>query len=216
MESINNDAREYVLFADQLDTTLMSSSDLARATKADSTLKQVAVYIRDGWPRKLPRSNPDILSTPEPLAMWETLFGTGTTGQVTGGRLALYRPPEGHRMATIKAADGEHHRRHYDQLRARRTDSAELATGEAEVKQEAGVEAPQTEAGENGAPETSREGPQSPGAPDADSRPNMDDNQVGNDVSGAQSDSNNKESDPGETVLRRSTRNRRPPDRYQP
>ncbi|KAH6925516.1 hypothetical protein HPB50_006519 [Hyalomma asiaticum] len=101
------------------------------------------------------------------------------------------------------------------ELRARRTDSAGLATSEAEVKQEARVEAPQTKAGETGAPETSREGPQSPGAPDADSRPNMDDNQVGNDVSGAQSDSN-KESDPGETVLRRSTGNRRPPDRYQP
>ncbi|KAH6946257.1 hypothetical protein HPB50_012472 [Hyalomma asiaticum] len=70
-------------------------------------------------------------------------------------------------------------------------------------------------AGETGAPETSREGPQSPGTPDTDSRPNMDDNQVGNDVSGTQSD-NNKESDPGETVLCRSTRNRRPPDRYQP
>lgn len=117
-------------------------------------------------------------------------------------------------MVTIKAADGEHHRRHYDQLRGRETDSTGLAAGEAEVKQEPGVEAPQTEAGETGAPLTSRE-PQSPGAPDTDSRPNTHDNQVGNDASGAQSDGN-KEFDPGETMLRRSTRNRRPPDRYQP
>ncbi|KAL1485508.1 hypothetical protein MTO96_031876 [Rhipicephalus appendiculatus] len=144
-------------------------------------------------------------------SVWYRNYWTGDRWKA-----GVVQAPEGHRMVTIKAADGEHHRRHYDHLRARRTDSAGLATGEAEVKQEAGVEAPQTEAGENGAPETSREGPQSPGAPDADSRPNMDDNQVGNDVSGAQSDSNNKESDPGETVLRRSTRNRRPPDRYQP
>lgn len=143
-------------------------------------------------------------------SVWYRNYGTGDRWKA-----GVVQAPEGHRMVTIKAADGEHHRRHYDQLRARRTDSAGLATSEAEVKQEAGVEAPQTKAGETGAPETSREGPQSPGAPDADSRPNMGDNQVGNDVSGAQADSN-KESDPGETVLRRSTRNRRPPDRYQP
>lgn len=143
-------------------------------------------------------------------SVWYRNYGTGDRWKA-----GVVEAPEGHRIVTIKAADGEHHRRHYDQLRARRTDSAGLATSEAEVKQEAGVEAPQTKAGETGAPETSREGPQSPGAPDADSRPNMGDNQVGNDVSGAQSDSN-KESDPGETVLRRSTRNRRPPDRYQP
>ncbi|KAL1416422.1 hypothetical protein MTO96_027985 [Rhipicephalus appendiculatus] len=142
--------------------------------------------------------------------VWYRNYGAGDRWKA-----GVVQAPEGHRMVTIKAADGEHHRRHYDQLRARRTDSAGLPTGEAKVKQEAGVEAPQTKAGETGAPETSREGSQSPGAPDADSRPNMDDNQVGNDVSGAQSDSN-KESDPGETVLRRSTRNRRPPDRYQP
>ncbi|KAH7956194.1 hypothetical protein HPB52_006838 [Rhipicephalus sanguineus] len=88
-------------------------------------------------------------------------------------------------MVTIKAADGEHHPLHYDQLRSRETDSPGLAAGEAEVKQEPVVEA--------------LEGPQSPGVPDADSRPNMHDNEVGNDVSGAQSDGN-KEFDPGETV----------------
>ncbi|KAL1422458.1 hypothetical protein MTO96_022096 [Rhipicephalus appendiculatus] len=141
-------------------------------------------------------------------SVWYRNYGTGDRWKAR-----VVQAPEGHRMVTIKAADGKHRRRHYDQLRARRTDSAGLATGEAEVKQEAGIEAPQTKAGETGAPETSREGPQSPGAPDADSRPNMDDNQVGNYVSGAQSDSN-KESDPGETMLRRSTRNRRPSDRY--
>ncbi|KAL1483753.1 hypothetical protein MTO96_012499 [Rhipicephalus appendiculatus] len=55
VESINNDTREYVLFAEHFDTTQMSSSDLSRATKAESTLKQVAFYIRDGWLRNLPR-----------------------------------------------------------------------------------------------------------------------------------------------------------------
>ncbi|KAL3247723.1 hypothetical protein MRX96_056801 [Rhipicephalus microplus] len=94
-------------------------------------------------------------STPQPLAKLETLFGTGTTAGVV-------QTPAGHRMATIKATDGEHHRRHYDQLRGRETDITGLAAGEAEINQEPGVEAPQTEAGETGAPLTSRE-PQSPG-----------------------------------------------------
>lgn len=142
-------------------------------------------------------------------SVWYRNYGTGARWKA-----GVVQTPEGHRMVTIKAADGEHHRRHYDQLRGRETDSTGLAAGEAEVKQEPGVEAPQTEAGETGAPLTSRE-PQSPGAPDTDSRPNTHDNQVGNDASGAQSDGN-KEFDPGETMLRRSTRNRRPPDRYQP
>ncbi|KAL3213776.1 hypothetical protein MRX96_035269 [Rhipicephalus microplus] len=140
---------------------------------------------------------------------WYRNYGTGARWKA-----GVVQTPEGHRMVTIKAEDGEHHRRHYDQSRGRETDSTGLAAGEAEVKQEPGVEAPQTEAGETGAPLTSRE-PQSPGAPDTDSRPNTHDNQVGNDASGAQSDGN-KEFDPGETMLRRSTRNRRPPDRYQP
>ncbi|KAH6941857.1 hypothetical protein HPB50_023663 [Hyalomma asiaticum] len=46
-------------------------------------------------------------------------------------------------------------------------------------------------------------------------RPDGLDNGVGSDVSGAQSDGI-KESDPSETMLRRSTRNRLLPDRYQP
>ncbi|XP_037274918.2 uncharacterized protein LOC119167529 isoform X2 [Rhipicephalus microplus] len=142
-------------------------------------------------------------------SVWYRNYGTGARWNA-----GVVQIPEGHRMVTIKAADGEHHRRHYDQLRGRETDSTGLAAGEAEVKQEPGVEAPQREAGETGAPLTSRE-PQSPGAPDTDSRPNTHDNQVGNDASGAQSDGN-KEFDPGETMLRKSTRNRRPPDRYQP
>ncbi|KAL3245886.1 hypothetical protein MRX96_058125 [Rhipicephalus microplus] len=72
-------------------------------------------------------------------------------------------------MVTIKATDAEFHRQHYNQLRTRRTDSAECTTFEAELKQEAH--------------ETSKERPKSPGAPDANSRPDMDDNQVGNDIS---------------------------------
>ncbi|KAL3227087.1 hypothetical protein MRX96_024369 [Rhipicephalus microplus] len=104
-------------------------------------------------------------------SVWYRNYGTGARWKA-----GVVQTPEGHRMVTIKAADGEHHRRHYDQLRGRETDSTGLAAGEAEVKQEPGVEAPQTEAGETG----------------------------------------NKEFDPGETMLRRSTRNRRPPDRYQP
>ncbi|XP_049271757.1 uncharacterized protein LOC125758488 [Rhipicephalus sanguineus] len=143
-------------------------------------------------------------------SVWYSNYGTGARWKA-----GVVQAPEGHRMVTIKAADGEHHRRHYDQLRARETDSPGLAAGEVEVKQEPVVETSQTEAGETGAPVTSREGPQSPGAPDADSRPNTHDNQVGNDVSGAQYDGN-KEFDPGETMLRRSTRNRRLSDRYQP
>ncbi|KAH6925184.1 hypothetical protein HPB50_001490 [Hyalomma asiaticum] len=104
-------------------------------------------------------------------------------------------------MVIIKATDGEHPRRHYGQLKAMKTDSAGLAAGEAEVKEEPGVEAPQTETGESGAPVTSREGLRSPGAPDADSRPDGHDNEVGSDISGTQFDGN-KESDPGETVTK--------------
>lgn len=48
---------EYVLFAEHLDTTLVSSLDLAQITEADGILKQVAAYIRDGLPRKLQGSN---------------------------------------------------------------------------------------------------------------------------------------------------------------
>ncbi|XP_049268937.1 uncharacterized protein LOC119382029 [Rhipicephalus sanguineus] len=128
-------------------------------------------------------------------SVWYRNYGTGARWKA-----GVVQAPEGHRMVTIKAADGEHRRRHYDQLSARETDSPALAAGEAEVKQEPGVQAPQTKAGETGAPLTSREGPQSLGAPDADSRPNTHDNEVGNDVSGAQSDGN-QEFDPGETVM---------------
>ncbi|KAL1482914.1 hypothetical protein MTO96_033485 [Rhipicephalus appendiculatus] len=59
-----------------------------------------------------------------------------------------------HDASTMESINGEHRRRHYDQLRARKTDSAGLAAGEAKVKQELGVEAPQTKAGETGAPVT--------------------------------------------------------------
>ncbi|XP_075750727.1 uncharacterized protein LOC142817568 [Rhipicephalus microplus] len=89
-------------------------------------------------------------------SVWYRNYGTGARWKA-----GVVQTPEGHRMVTIKAADGEHHRRHYDQLRGRETDSTRLAAGGAEVKQEPGVEAPQTEAGKTGAPLTSRE-PQSP------------------------------------------------------
>ncbi|KAL1475106.1 hypothetical protein MTO96_037523 [Rhipicephalus appendiculatus] len=78
-------------------------------------------------------------------SVWYRNYGTKDRWKA-----GVVQAAEGHRMVTIKAADGEHHRRHYDQLRARRTDSAGPAAGEAEVKTEAWVEAPQTEAGETG------------------------------------------------------------------
>ncbi|XP_075730847.1 uncharacterized protein LOC142774340 [Rhipicephalus microplus] len=97
-------------------------------------------------------------------SVWYRNYGTGARWKA-----GVVQTPEGCRMVTIKAADAKHHRRHYDQLRGRETDSTGLAAGEAEVKQEPGVEAPQTEAGETGAPLTSRE-PQSPGPPETDAR----------------------------------------------
>ncbi|KAL3218083.1 hypothetical protein MRX96_006062 [Rhipicephalus microplus] len=54
-----------------------------------------------------------IRSTPEPLAKLETVwyrnYGTGARWKA-----GVVQTPEGHRMVTIKAADGEHHRLHYD------------------------------------------------------------------------------------------------------
>lgn len=142
-------------------------------------------------------------------SVWYRNYGTGARWKA-----GVVQAPEGHRMATIKSGDGELHRRHYDQLRARKTNSG-FAACETEIKQEPGVDAQQTEAGEPGAPVIESEQPESPGGTDADSRPDTEDNQVTSDVSGANCDTN-KDSDPGENMLRRSTRNRRPPDRYQP
>ncbi|KAH7984554.1 hypothetical protein HPB52_022252 [Rhipicephalus sanguineus] len=101
------------------------------------------------------------LNSPEPSIKQETVW-YGNYGTGAERKAGVVQAPEGHRTVAIKAADGEHHRRHYSQLSARKTDSAGLAAGEAQVKQEPGVEAPQTKAGEARAPVTSREGPQSP------------------------------------------------------
>ncbi|KAH6947191.1 hypothetical protein HPB50_017504 [Hyalomma asiaticum] len=52
-------------------------------------------------------------------AIWYRNYGTRARRKA-----GVVQAPEGHRMVTIKAADGERLRRHYDQLRARKTDSA--------------------------------------------------------------------------------------------
>ncbi|KAL1442505.1 hypothetical protein MTO96_046387, partial [Rhipicephalus appendiculatus] len=92
---------------------------------------------------------------PKRETVWYTNYGTGARWQA-----GIVQAPEGHRMVTIKAADGEHHRRYYDQQRARKTrQRGGLNAGEAEVKLQPGVEALQTEAGETGIPDTPRGGP---------------------------------------------------------
>ncbi|KAL3250421.1 hypothetical protein MRX96_055492 [Rhipicephalus microplus] len=147
------------------------------STKDDLQVQQLLDEFQDLFSEELGL----IKGPPVELRLREDTEHPGTTRQVgdsvwyrnygTGARwkAGVVQTPEGCRMVTIKAADAKHHRRHYDQLRGRETDSTGLAAGEAEVKQEPGVEAPQTEAGETGAPLTSRE-PQSPGPPETDAR----------------------------------------------
>nr|XP_054933842.1 uncharacterized protein K02A2.6-like [Dermacentor andersoni] len=52
-KAAEDDAREYVLLTDHLNTCPLLASDLAKMTVDDSDLAQVRDYIQNGWPRYL-------------------------------------------------------------------------------------------------------------------------------------------------------------------
>lgn len=52
-KATEDEAREYVLLTDHLNTCPLSASDLAKMTVDDSYVAQVHDYIQNGWPRCL-------------------------------------------------------------------------------------------------------------------------------------------------------------------